>query len=818
MRRPASQGLRLPRWKARRLPRRESRAREWRPKVGSAYRLLRAASRLGVPGALPAPPELLPASARVLAQGYLNRFSMVLLNGWLLPRWMREQSDPQSTHFVPRSVINLMVNQTKRNWTALGIPGTAHPIESIVDSWGLLTPLPGGPSLDWWADVDGSGLGVMPPSLQANVKQSLQGGLPVVATAFEAGGLRVSSESWMLPAQGGDWAAMQVVLFNIADMRLTGTFSFALRPYNAEGISPVYSISYDGQTLVADGHRGPITWPRPEGWALSGLQAGDLFTRPGAQSNEKQLYDPHGFAHGVLKYSFSIEPWEEAEFIAFMPVHTQSERAAEKARQLFPIPSTQAGVNAAAGLEVRANPQFYSRAKAATTLQWRSLLETGMRLSLPDRGLQASWEANREHIFALHDGVSITPGPDLYHSFWFRDAAYMVYALSACGYQEAAEEVLHGFLPRQRRNGVFISHLGEWDSTGQALWAIAQHIKLYPGSPLLAQTHTAVENGARWIARRLAKSEDGLMPPGLSAEHLGPPDRYYWDNLWSLAGLEGAREVLGEKRFGRAAAKLRRSLALAWATDVAALGRTAVPAAPGRGIDLGMVGSLVAWFPLELVPADSPFLAGTLQALEETTFYKGALFVSTGHSGWGTYLNMRIAGCYLLQGSPRGWELMRWLLRHASPTYNWPEGINPKSGGGSAGDGQHGWASAEWLLLIRALLFRESNPNLLIAPGLPQEWLRSEGKLEVEHAPTRFGVLNYTIEWDRGGRSIALKVNPKWRTPPRGIFWTVPGSIQSAAIDGQDVASTGKSVRIPADASLAEITRGFVKGETFHKA
>src|SRR5829696_1984312 len=118
-----------------------------------AYRLLRAAGRLGVPGALPAPPQLIPASARVLAQGYLNRFAVPLLHGWLLPRWMDEQSDPACDWFVPRSVHNLMVNQTRRNWTALGIPGASHPVESIVDRHGLLTPIPGGPSLDWWVQL-----------------------------------------------------------------------------------------------------------------------------------------------------------------------------------------------------------------------------------------------------------------------------------------------------------------------------------------------------------------------------------------------------------------------------------------------------------------------------------------------------------------------------------------------------------------------------------------------------------------------------------------------------------------------------------------
>jgi hypothetical protein len=800
-----------------------------------AYRLLRAAGRLGVPGALPAPPQLLPAGARVLAQGYLNRFAVPLLRGWLLPRWMDEQSDPDCDWFVPRSVTNLMVNQTRRNWTALGVPGVGHPVESLVDRWGLVTPVPGGPSLDWWVQVDGQD--VMAPGRQGNVLQTLQGGLPVVVTSYEAGGLRVSSEAWALAEGQGDWVAVQVVLFNIADLPLSGTFSFALRPYNPEGISPVYSVAFDGLTLVADGRPGPYTWPRPERWGLSNLRGGDLYAAgPEAGEGRRRVYDPHGFAHGVLRYRFDIEPWEEAEFLAFMPVY--SSRAARIASvmptvgpavasampvalrmptpPLFHPPDEARGVLphvAPLALGVRHAPQgeidpaYYSRAKAATGLEWRRVLREGMWVELPHRDLQASWEANVAHLLALHDGDSITPGPDLYHSFWMRDAAYMTYALSAAGYEQAAGQLVRSLARRQRRDGGFVSHLGEWDGTGQALWTMGQHLALHHDRDLRDELAPAVEHGARWIATRLARTPGGLMPPGVSSEHFGPPDRYYWDDLWSLAGLRSAHRVLrGARTFDRAAVRLRNTLARAWATDMAALRRECLVAAPGRGIDLGMVGTLVAWWPLRLIPPDSPLLEGTLAAMEEELFYDGLLFVNTGHSGWGTYLNMRIAGCRLLQGSPKGWEMMKRMLRLASPTYNWPEAVHVKSRGGSAGDGHHGWASAEWLLLVRAMLLSDEAGGPSIAPALPGDWLRMEGQVSVSGAPTRYGPLDYTLEWGDEGRTMRLDLEGRWRRRPGRVTWRVPGRVRSVSVDGVSVPPVGK-VAIPPGARRVEVER-----------
>jgi hypothetical protein len=750
---------------------------------------------------------------------------MPLLGGWLLPKWMLEQSDPACDWFVPRSVTNVMVNQTRRNWTALGVPGAGHTVESMVDRWGLLTPIPGGPSLDWWVQVDGADGGWMAASEQGEVVQSLQGRLPVVATSYEANGLRVSSEVWMLPLPDADWAAMQVVLFNIADLPLKGTFCFALRPYNPEGISPIYNISFDGTTLVADDRPGPYTWPQPQRATLSSLREGELFRRPTKDEDRPatiphsafhiphSVLDPRGFAHATLEYGFEIEPWEEAEFIAFTPLYRHRPTRFRSARPLFaPVaaPVISEAVRHNGTEPVRPGPEVYSQAKASTTLRWRSLLDSGMSIDLPHRDLQASWEANRAHILALHDGDTITPGPDLYHNFWFRDATYMVYALSACGYREASTQLLRGFMRRQRRDGAFVSQLGEWDSTGQVLWFTAQHLAHHPDAGLLAEVRPAVEDGANWILATLSKSPDRLMPPGVSSEHFGPSDSYYWDSIWSLAGLQAAHRLLDGNRapsgrYHHAAVRLRRTLARAWAADIASLGRQVLVAAPGRGIDLGMIGTLVSWFPLRLMPSDSPLLESTLSALEEELFYEGALFVNTGQSGWGTYLNMRLAGCRLLQSSPKGWEAMLWLLRHASPTYNWPEAIHTRSLGGSAGDGQHGWASAEWLLLVRALLFQEARHRLVLTPALPRDWLGSPGHLSVENAPTRFGLLSYRLDWDCD-KCVRVEMSPRWRTSPPEVLWHAPGSIVSAKIDGNPASPSSGGLVLPAGSRNAEIS------------
>ena len=56
---------------------------------------------------------------------------------------------------------------------------------------------------------------------------------------------------------------------------------------------------------------------------------------------------------------------------------------------------------------------------------------------------------------------------------------------------------------------------------------------------------------------------------------------------------------------------------------------------------------------------------------------------------------------------PRWLELLEGILAHASSTWTWPEAIHPHTGGGCMGDGDHGWACAEVLTLVRQALVRE---------------------------------------------------------------------------------------------------------------
>ncbi|MCZ7585550.1 MAG: hypothetical protein M5R36_20635 [Deltaproteobacteria bacterium] len=109
--------------------------------------MLDAVQALGQPAEPPFPPELVPVLMREGARGVLNAQFFQTNLDWVRPYWAVRQYDPDDPAFIPR-ISPIGLNQTHRNWTAIGNPGGT--IEPVVDPVGLVTPWFGGWSLDTW--------------------------------------------------------------------------------------------------------------------------------------------------------------------------------------------------------------------------------------------------------------------------------------------------------------------------------------------------------------------------------------------------------------------------------------------------------------------------------------------------------------------------------------------------------------------------------------------------------------------------------------------------------------------------------------------
>ena len=717
--------------------------------------------RLGEHLEVEAPGEMLPVGARTVFRALRTRSAAQIGTDWVWPYWLERQLDPASPAFVPRGHLPFLTNVTARNWTAIGNIGSAR--EAIVDPRGLVTPWFDGWSLDWWIGADDRW---HLPSREVAVRQRLVEDTPVIETA-----MRVPTGDAVQRVYAVNDGGQELVVVEIENRStLPFAVAFAVRPCNPEGLAVVERIGlHDDTTVTVDGRVAMLLPRRPSRVAGSIFHNGDVasivMSGDATESFPDGLRDDAGMA--------------SAAFIFPLP-HTATIRIG-----LPIVPERRTRRRGLARRRAAKAPALPTSLPSAEQVAkgWGVHAGRGMRLELPDSRLASCVAANRAFLLLLHDGDEITPGPATYHRFWFRDAAYLLAALDRYGYDREVAEVLRSYPSRQHADGFFFSQSREWDANGAALHSIAEHWRLHRDRALLDELAASVAKGAEWIERKRhtarapasrSRGSDealrGLLPPGVSAEHLGPFDWFYWDDFWGLRGLLDAAEVLaaaGEQAAAADAARMAASLG----TDIdrsleltaKRLGTQAMPAGPRRRIDPGIIGSLVAGWPLRLFEPEDERLIATAEVVRDRFLVGDAFFQGISHTGLGTYLTLQLAFIELDAGDRRALDRLEWMLGAATPTWTWPEAVHPRLPGGCMGDGHHGWAAADLLSFVRNLLVREvpgpsgrlsaEHGGLALCTMVPDSWL-GHG-IEVHDAPTHLGQLSYAVRW-HGDRPALL--------------------------------------------------------------
>ena len=756
---------------------------------GDALDYFFAAGRVGrgAETSLPFPAELIPLGSRLALRGWMNNKFFPSNRDWILPFWAERQFDPRDPAFMPRGFNLYTINYTHRDWTMVG--NLARDREAIVDPRGLVTPWFDGWSLDVWLETDGA-LFVPSRLPDDQITQSLHEDLPIVVTEFRAMDLRVKIEAFGAEQPDGrEYVVEQITVQNPTPAPRRAVLYVSVRPFNPEGVSLVKQLDYRADAVFVNGALG-VRLPAPDALACSNFDGGDVALALPTQNGKTRIQCSQGLATGLAAYHLDLAPGESRTLSLHMPMQPEPRDEDDPAPLTAVAPS----------VELR----------TAVVSMWRDKLAHGMRVQLPDEKLQSAFDANKAFLLLLHDGESITPGPFTYHQFWFRDAAYMLNALDKLGYHDESRSVLERYARRLEKDGYLRATEGEWDSNGAAIWAMVENARLTGDKNLLSGNYWSLLRMASWIHSKRQRSKDkrarsphfGLLPPGPSAEHLGPNDYFYWDDFWGLAGLRDAAQAaewLGQtndaKKLRANFDSFRADVDASLEAAAARLGRAAMPASPYRRLDAAMIGNLAALYPLRLCEPDDPRLLDTLTALKQFASLEDVYFNHVGHSAFGTYLSLHIAQCLLFQRNPDAWHVIKWVLQHASPTFTWAEGIHPITRGGAMGDGHHGWALADFLLAVRNALLFEEGDHLVITPAMPPDWTFETSVIKIQDAPTYFGQVSYTIAF--GARTGTLVVNGEWREAPAYVEWNLPYKLREAGADTGNAEIIGNVVRMP---------------------
>ena len=731
------------------------------------------------------PKELFQLSAPVIMRGLLNFAVLQMQRDWLHPYWVHRQLNPADESYIPRGQNPLLINVTHRNWTAVGTLNGFY--EAIVDPRGLATPLPREWSVDTWIILEN---GVFFPSLASDVDQTIQPAFPCLTTRFAVDELGLSIEHFASPTNHDvDVLFTKTLVRNNGSKKKTGALCVAIRPFNPEGVAPIFSVEFRSPRIAQVNKATGVVFAetpdrifcssRVDGDLANLLQRNLLMNLPERSRLSSQCED--GLAHAVAMFTFELAPDEAKSVHYSVALGNEKELQRTKAKQTWRV--------------------SFDKRKSDQEAKWRKEISAGARFEFAESSYQALFDASRLTLLQLNDGDFISPGPFLYHHFWYRDAALMVRALSTLGFRKRSRDVIDAFPRRLQPDGFFRGPDGEWDSNGAVIWSVHQHYLLHRQHLWLNQWYPHLMRAAQWILRKRKQSENGLMPPGLSAEHLGTVDQYFWDSFWSLAGLQSmvlTATALNKKSdaelFDREFRGFEQDILKSFSAISARIGEEVIPATPRRSFDESAIGSISCIYPLELFNRALPHPRNTLEKLADRFVDGKGFFHPIVHSGYNPYLTLQIAHSFLTLGEvDKAWEVAEAIFRQAAPPYSLPEAIHPKTGGGTMGDGHHGWAAAEIILFLRDCMVREKGETITLFGGNAGRLLRKGKNAMIQNVPTRYGALSCSLTFmDETSATIALEGNFAADVSPSALEIHLPFDVKTAAASSPNHISVRK--------------------------
>jgi len=704
-------------------------------------------------------------------------------------------------------------------WTVVGIDGGHE--TGLFSEDGALEVARGGFSIEpfvltedrqllSWADVD--------------VRQSLLDGyLPIPSVHWRRDDIALEVETFAGEADPSDaglaaGAARKTrdsslyaryTLTNNGEQTRRLTLALALRPFQVNpsvqflntpgGISPIHDLAwqqadpiwrriYPGSrpALLVDGKARVFPLDHVDAFFASAFDRGMAVDRltEAELPVTASVHDDTGFASGALLYHIELPPRAARSVVLQIPLDGEG-----RADQFQPT-----------------SDAWYAMLRDRSATAWRKKLDgVGLRVPAAAQPLADTLRTALAHMLISRDGAAIRPGTRSYARSWIRDGAMMSEGLLRLGREDAARDYLQWFAPYQFKDGKVpccvdargSDPVPENDSHGELIY-LASELYRYTGDRALLQaTWPHVDAAARYMdelrasERTEANRSDerrvfyGLMPASISHEgYSAKPMHSYWDDFWALTGYKNAVQIADALGNADAAARLTRSRD-EFRGDLYASIRRAVathdidylPGCAELG-DFDATSTTIALSPAgEQANLPQDLLLATFER-----YWKQFAERRDGITSWKDYTPYEwrtVASFVRLGWRERAHEAIDFFMRDRRPAAwnQWAEvvGRDPRESR-FVGDMPHGWVASDFIRSVLDLFAyeREQDDALVIAAGVPPQWLDGDG-VAIENLRTPFGKLSYSLRRD-ADRVLLVISDGDFRLPPGGVVFQWPGN------------------------------------------
>jgi hypothetical protein len=619
-----------------------------------------------------------------------------------------------------------------------------------------------------------------------------QGDLPIPSAARTVDSLQLSVTAF---ARGDSAASELVARYRVQNREPRArsvTLLLAVRPYQVNppsqflnmpgGPARIASFRREGARVCVNGERWLAASRAPDAFEAVTFDEGNFVERlrVGRLPRRDTLSDPVGRASGVLRWTFDLPANASHELVVRVPFHGEGATAE-------PFDTLQA-----------------SAWQADAERDWRTRLGTfSLEAGGEGADIAATMTAQLGWVLVNRDGAGIQPGSRSYERSWIRDGSLTSSALLRAGMVQPVREYLTWFAKYQYADGKVpccVDRRGsdpvpEHDSHGEFIFLAAEYLRLTGDRATVEALWPNVRAAAAYLDTLRAQRRTqawrtsdklhfyGILPPSISHEgYSAKPMHSYWDDFFALRGYKDAvwlAETLGKPDDARALRASRDQFARDFAAAVrAAMKVHRIDFIPGCS-DLGDFDATSTTIALSPVQAGSMLPDSALIRTFEH-YWNEFQLRRQGRKAWDAYTpyELRNVGAFVRLGwRERAHEALNWFLGHRRPQgwRHWAEVVDREPRHVRfLGDMPHTWVGTDFVRSIQEMLAyeRESDSTLVLAAGIPPEWLEGSG-VRVRGLVTRWGVVSYQLQ--REGGKVRLTMDGSKLVVPRGgIQFTPP--------------------------------------------
>jgi hypothetical protein len=578
-------------------------------------------------------------------------------------------------------------------------------------------------------------------------------------------------------------------LVNNSDSKKSGKIFLMLRPYQVNphyqwlndpgGVGKISLLKEDNGNIYANDDKVIIPLEKFNSFYAAAFDEGNIVELIKNQTSLTSTFieDEQNLASGVLVYDFVLNPSEEKEISLAIPFYGKSSYSENLTKELF---------------EKKHNE---------TSEFWKSKLDH-IKFNLPESANRIinTYKSNLSYVLINRDKVGIQPGSRSYERSWIRDGALTSSALLKSGIVTEIKDYIDWYTSHQYENGkvpCVVDKRGpdptpENDSHGELIYLLREYFNFTKDTLFLKSKNEnvikAVDYMQSLIDQRLTdhykfgndsiKAQYGLITESISHEgYSDKPMHSYWDDFFTMKGFKDAvdiQHILGNKNEFSRIKKLRdifkTNLYNSINLTMKYKGIDYIPGCAEKG-DFDATSTTIALTPCnEFNNLPKPQVYNTFNRYYE--YFKNR---RDGKIDWVNYTpyENRLIGSFIFLDQPeRAHQLIDFFLNDQVP-HSWnafAEVVwSDKNHAGFIGDIPHTWVGSDFINAIRSLFVYENEyeQSLVLGAALYKDWIDSPNGMSVEHLPTYYGELSYSIK--KENNKYTFTITGDLELPENGI-------------------------------------------------